>query len=127
MGQVSDFPASPDRQKAQTYFQVGIECLGLSWKLCFPLNFFFLQHTCYLHQAYIHLFCLLLLNAGKCVGRVLKTYRSLLTPSGETLDDLSSVEEVNLKEGDALSAVCRRGQLFSGPEALAPWQSEIIH
>eukprot|EP00434_Breviolum_minutum_P039178 symbB.v1.2.034781.t1/scaffold4552.1/size38125/1 len=57
------------RQKAQTYFQLGIE--------------------------------------------------SLLTPSGETLHDLSSVEEANLKEGDALTAVCRRGQLFSGPEALA--------
>ena len=117
-------PASLHRQKAQTYFQLGIECLGLSWKLRFRLNVL-LQHTCSLHQLYIHLFCMLLLT-GKCFGRVLKTCRSLLTPSGETLHDLSSVEEANLKEGDALTAVCRRGQLFSGPEALAPWQSEII-
>eukprot|EP00435_Cladocopium_sp_Y103_P024184 s2830_g5.t3 len=48
---------------------------------------------------------------------------SLLTASGQTLCDLDCVAETNLKDGDILTAVCRRGQLISGRESLASRQN----
>ena len=67
-------------------------------------------------------------NNGNRMFSFLQTFslvpsRSLLTASGQTLCDLDCIAETNLKDGDILTAVCRRGQLISGPESLASRQN----